>query len=318
MTVSEYVPTRVAHDGGMRELVVLGTASQVPTRERNHNGYLLRWDGEGFLFDPGEGTQRQMTLAGVSATDVTRLCITHFHGDHCLGVPGVVQRLSLDQVDHAVRAHFPAAGGEFFARLRHASVFHDVAEVIAEPVTGDGVVATGPFGTLSASTLDHSVATYGYRLVEPDGRRMLPELLAAHGIAGPDVGRLIGAGSIEVGDRVVGVDEVSETRRGQRFAFVMDTRLCDAVYALADGADLLVIEATYLDVDADLAAANAHLTAGQAARVAAECGVRRLVLTHFSQRYDDLMAFAREAAAHFGGETVIARDLTRVPVPSRR
>jgi ribonuclease Z len=98
----------------------------------------------------------------------------------------------------------------------------------------------------------------------------------------------------------------------------MDTRLCDAVYALADGADLLVIEATYLDADADAAAANAHLTAAQAARVAAECSVRRLVLTHFSQRYDDLTAFEREAAAHFDGEIVIARDLDRVPVPSRR
>jgi len=290
----------------------------VPTRARNHNGYLLRWDGEGFLFDPGEGTQRQLSLAGVAATDITRLCLTHFHGDHCLGVPGVIQRLSLDRVGHAVRAYFPASGGEFFARLRHASAFHETAEVVAEPVAGDGVVAAGTFGALSASTLDHSVETYGYRLVEPDGRRMLPERLAAYGISGPDVGRLITAGSIEAGERLVRLEEVSEVRRGQRFAFVMDTRLCDNVYALADGADLLVIEATYLDADADLAAANAHLTAGQAARVAAESGVRRLVLTHFSQRYDDLTAFEREAAEHFGGDVVIARDLERVPVPSRR
>ena len=78
----------------VRELVVLGTASQVPTRARNHNGYLLRWDGEGLLFDPGEGTQRQMLLAGVPSSAVTRICLTHFHGDHCLGVPGVVQRMS--------------------------------------------------------------------------------------------------------------------------------------------------------------------------------------------------------------------------------
>ena len=84
----------------VRELVVLGTSSQVPTRLRNHNGYFLRWDAEGILFDPGEGTQRQMAHAGVAATDLTRMCITHFHGDHCLGVPGVVQRLSLDRVAH--------------------------------------------------------------------------------------------------------------------------------------------------------------------------------------------------------------------------
>ena len=73
-----------------RELVVLGTASQAPTRRRNHNGYLLRWDGEGLLFDPGEGTQRQMIFAGVTVSQITRICLTHFHGDHCLGLPGVL------------------------------------------------------------------------------------------------------------------------------------------------------------------------------------------------------------------------------------
>jgi ribonuclease Z len=98
----------------------------------------------------------------------------------------------------------------------------------------------------------------------------------------------------------------------------MDTRLCDNVHALADGADLLVIESTFLDAQAELAAAYGHLTAGQAARVATECGVRRLVLTHFSQRYDDPAVFATEAARHFDGEIVIAQDLARIRVPARR
>jgi ribonuclease Z len=302
----------------VRDLVVLGTASQVPTRTRGHNGYLLRWDGEGLLFDPGEGTQRQMTLAGVAVTDITRLCVTHFHGDHCLGVPGIVQRLSLDRVAHPVVAHYPASGRPLFDRLRHASAFHETAEVVEQPVAADGPVATGPFGTLSARRLDHAVETYGYRLVEPDGRRMLPERLAAHGIAGPDVGLLQRTGRLETPSGPVTLDEVSEPRRGQRFAFVMDTRLCDAVHALADGADLLVIESTFLDADVDLAEAYGHLTAAQAARVAAECGVRRLVLTHFSQRYEDPTLFAAEAARHFDGDIVVAEDLMRVAVPPRR
>ena len=113
-----------------RELIVLGTSSQVPTRYRNHNGYLLRWDGEGVLFDPGEGTQRQMLFAGVAMRDVTRVCITHFHGDHCLGLPGVVQRLSLDNAPHQVPIHFPASGAAYYDRLRHASAFYDVADTL--------------------------------------------------------------------------------------------------------------------------------------------------------------------------------------------
>ena len=287
---------------------MLGTSSQVPTRARNHNGYLLRWDSEGFLFDPGDGTQRQMVRAGVAATDVTRLFITHFHGDHCLGVPGVVQRMSLDRVPHTVHAHFPAEGAEYFERLRHASSFHDVADVRAEPVVEPGVIAVGAFGRVEARRLDHTLPAYGYRLVEPDGRTMVPELLAARGIHGRAIRDL----------RPPLLDEVSVPRRGQRFAFVMDTRLCDGVFDLADGADLLVIESTYLHVDEALAVEHGHLTARQAAKVAAECGVRKLVLTHFSQRYTDPRLFHDEAAEVFGGEVVVASDLDRVGVPKRR
>ena len=110
---------------------------------------------------------------------------------------------------------------------------------------------------------------------------------------------------------------MSEPRPGQRFAFVMDTRLCDGVFALAEGADLLLIESTFLAADADLTREYGHLTAGQAAAVARDCGVRRVVLTHFSQRYPDPAAFAREAAAVFDGDIVVAADLARVPVPPR-
>lgn len=298
-----------------RELVVLGTASQVPTRQRNQNGYLLRWDEEMIMFDPGEGSQRQMLRAGVSATDLTRICVTHFHGDHCLGLPGVIQRLSLDRVPHPVPVHFPSGGADYFARLRHASAFHETADVRPEPVERDGQTIALRSGTITARRLRHPVEAYGYQLVEPDGRRMLPERLAAYGIAGPAVSELIRAGELDVDGRRVPLDAVSEPRRGQRFAFVMDTGLCDAVYALADHADLLVIESTFLTEDAALAAEAGHLTAAQAARVATESGVRRLVLTHFSQRYPDAARFAEEAREHFDGDLVVAEDLGRVRVP---
>ncbi|WP_165985630.1 ribonuclease Z [Streptomyces sp. YIM 98790] len=298
-----------------RELVVLGTASQVPTRHRNHNGYLLRWDGQGLLFDPGEGTQRQMARAGVSAHDIHRICVTHFHGDHCLGLPGVVQRISLDRVPHPVTAHYPGGGQDYFDRLRYASLYLETADLRQQPVTGDGPLAVTESYTLDARRLSHPVDAYGYRLSEPDGRRMLPDRLAARGITGPDIGRLQREGEL----RGVTLAEVSEVRPGQHFAFVMDTRLCDAVFALAEGCDLLVIEATFLDEDAALAHEYGHLTAGQAGRVAAECGVRHLVLTHFSQRYTAPEEFARQArAAGHRAALTVAEDLQRIPLPPRR
>lgn len=299
----------------VRELVVLGTASQVPTRHRNHNGYLLRWDGEGILFDPGEGTQRQMLRAGVAAHDLNRICVTHFHGDHSLGLAGVIQRINLDRVPHGITAHYPRSGKRFFDRLRYATAYRETVELTEAPVDRDGDLATTPSYTLRAHRLSHPVESYGYRLVEPDGRRMLPERLAAHGIAGPDVGRLQREGSVGG----VSLQDVSEVRRGQRFAFIMDTRLCDGVDALAEGCDLLVIESTFLDEDTALAVEHGHLTAGQAAGVAVRAGVRHLVLTHFSQRYPDPAEFERQArAAGFEGELTVAHDLLRVPVPKRR
>lgn len=301
-----------------RELVVLGTGSQVPSRTRNHNGYLLRWDGEGLLFDPGEGTQRQLLFAGVAASAITRICLTHFHGDHCLGVPGIIQRLSLDGVSHPVHAHYPVAGAHYFHRLRQACAFHEVADLREAPIEGDGTVAAGGFGSLSARRLDHQIDSYGYRLVERDGRRMLPESLARHGVAGPQIGQLAQTGRVRVNGTTVTIEQVSVPRPGQRFAFVMDTRLCDAVFQLAEDADLLVIESTFLDVDRALAQRYGHLTARQAGAVAAECRVRRLVLTHFSQRYDDPERFHDEAAQAYDGDIVVAADLTRVPVPKRQ
>ncbi|MFD4501730.1 ribonuclease Z [Streptomyces sp. NPDC058457] len=299
----------------VRELVVLGTASQVPTRHRNHNGYLLRWDGEGILFDPGEGTQRQMLRAGVAAHDLNRICVTHFHGDHSLGLAGVIQRINLDKVPHPVTAHYPRSGQRFFDRLRYATAYRETVGITEAPVDADGDLAATRSYTLQTRRLSHPVESYGYRLTEPDGRRMLPERLAAHGITGPDVGRIQRAGVL--GD--VTLDEVSEVRRGQRFAFVMDTRLCDGVHALAEGCDLLVIESTFLDEDVELAEEHGHLTAGQAAAVARDAGVRHLVLTHFSQRYADPEDFERQArAAGYAGELTVAYDLLRVPVPKRR
>jgi ribonuclease Z len=172
-----------------RELVVLGTASQVPTKQRNHNGYLLRWGEEGVLFDPGEGTQRQMSYAGVSVTDITRIAVTHFHGDHCLGLPGVIQRINLDRVAHPVDVYYPASGAQYFDRLSNATAFHHTVELRSHPIAGPGPLDApdAPF-VLAAVPLSHPVEAFGYRLTEPDGVRMLPERLRAIGLHGPAAG----------------------------------------------------------------------------------------------------------------------------------
>jgi ribonuclease Z len=282
-----------------RKFVALGTASQVPTRYRNHNGYFLKWDEEGILFDPGEGTQRQMIMAGVSATEITKICITHFHGDHCLGLAGIVQRLSLDRVPHEVEIHYPASGQKYFERLREASIFHNVARLKPKPITAPGVISQHKDFSISTARLEHTAESWGFRLQEADSVTMLPEKLEEYGLRGPVVGQLKREGRVTVGGREITVEQVSVHKRGQSVAFVMDTRLCAAARELAQGADLFVCESTYLHSERGEARQNGHMTARQAAEIARDTGVRKLLLTHFSQRYPDTREFLAEAQAIF-------------------
>lgn len=300
----------------MRELVVLGTAGQVPTRDRNVNGYLLRWDDEALLFDPGEGTQRQMLLAGVKASSITRILLTHFHGDHCLGLPGVVQRLALDGVTRPVSLYYHACGHGYLERLLRSSAHFNRAPVELRPVQVPGLVDAGPPFSVTAGRLEHNVPVWGWRITEPDSRRMLPDRLAELGVVGPAIGELQQNGSITIGGRTVTMEEVSEVRPGQSFAFIMDTRICDAAVDLARGADTLVTECTYLSDQEELAARYGHLTGAHAATIARKAGARLLVLTHFSQRYADTAPLLAEAQAIFPN-TVAAADLQTIPLPPR-
>jgi len=302
-----------------RELVVLGTASQVPTRTRNHNGYVLLWDDLGILFDPGEGTQRQFTLAGLPVSRIDHVCITHAHGDHCLGLPGVLQRRALDGLTTPVTVHHPAEAAGTIAALRHATPFDDTAPVTLRPVERDAAPLDLGTVTLHAAPLEHGEPTLGWRVQEPDGWRLLPDRLDALGVPPPVRHHLVTDGEVTVAGRRVRVEEVAVRRRGQSMAFVMDTRDCDGARTLAADVDLLVIEATFLEDQRALAEEVGHLTAGQAARLGAACGARRVVLTHFSQRYPDLAGHAEEARRHAPGlDITVAEDLGRVPLPRRR
>lgn len=300
----------------LRQLVVLGSSSQVPTRHRNHNGYLLLWDGDGFLFDPGEGTQRQMTVFGARASQITRICVTHFHGDHCLGLPGILQRISLDGADHPVHVHFPGSGVEFYDRLRRASIYEDKADIRPVPHEAAGVIAQTPAWTLSTAPLQHGAPAWGYRIDEPDGWTIDPGATEALGIRGEAVGRLKRDGHVTLEGRTITVEQVSHRRKGRSFAFLMDTRPCEGARQLAKGVDLLVCESTFLSSEAEEARSYQHMTADEAGRLAKEAGARRLLLTHFSQRYPMDAPFAAEARRHHD-DVHVAYDGLHLDLPPR-
>lgn len=299
-----------------RIFIALGTSSQVPTRQRNHNGYFLRWDAHGLLFDPGEGTQRQMIFANVAASAITDILVTHFHGDHCLGLAGMLQRLSLDRVPHTVRIFYPASGQVYFDNLKNASIYDDMARIETHPISQAGVVHDYGDFVIETERLEHTVESWGYRLRERDSITMLPEKLHALGVAGPDVARLKRDGSIVRDGKTIDLAGVSVVKRGQSVAFVMDTGLCEGAARLARDADLLVCESTYLESEAVVAAARGHLTAAGAASIARDNNAHLLALTHYSQRYPAVEAFADEARP-IHPNVVALQDGDSIDVPRR-
>jgi ribonuclease Z len=276
---------------------------------------VLRWDRHLILFDPGEGAQRQLARAGVSAARIDRVCISHLHGDHCLGLPGFVQRRALDHVGRPLHVHVPAEGESLVRNLLDGTEFEG-ADIRIHPVGADGVVADAGTYRVVAMALDHAVPAVGYRIEEPDRRHLLPDRLEAVGLRGEAVGQLQREGEVTVGGRVVTLEEVSTVRPGQRFALVMDTRPCPGAAGLAADADLLVCESTFVSGEEDLAAHHGHLTAAQAATLARDGGARRLVLTHYSQRHPDRSVYEADARRIFPA-TVAADDLTWVPIEPR-
>lgn len=291
----------------VRDLIILGCSSQQPTRLRNHGAYLLRWNEEGFLFDPGEGTQRQFIFADISPTTVTRIFVSHFHGDHCLGLGSMLMRLNLDKITHPIHCYYPASGKTYFDRLRYGTLYHEHIQVIEHPVSKPGLVHQDQNFTIEAYFLDHGVDNLGWRIKEKEKIKFDKEKLSKFGIKGPLVKELEEKGQLEVGGKKVYLGDVSWVREGDIFAIVIDTRVCQGALTVAKDAKLLLSESTYLEEHASLAEEYAHMTAKQAATLAKKANVGQLILTHFSARYRDLDLFLKEAREVFP-HTEVADD----------
>lgn len=296
----------------LRDLTILGCSSQQPTRGRNHGAYLIRWKGEGFLFDPGEGTQRQFIFANIAPTCVTRIFVSHFHGDHCLGLGSMLMRLNLDKVTHPIHCYYPASGQVYFDRLRHGTIYHQTIQIIEHPIRNEGIVFEDDQFCIQARYLEHGVENLGWRITEKDMRKFEKDKLLAAGVKGPDVRVLEQNGAIVVNGKKVHLDEVSWVKKGDSVAVVIDTLPCPEAIELAQNAKLFLCESTYLEEHADLARKHHHMTAKQAAEIARDAGAEKLVLTHFSARYAEEEEFEKEARLIFPN-SFAAADLKVFP-----
>jgi len=292
----------------VRDITILGCCSQQPTRKRNHGAYLFRWNDEGLLFDPGEGTQRQFIFANIAPPVVSRIFISHFHGDHCLGLGSMLMRLNLDKVQHQIHCYYPASGKKYFDRLRYGTIYHETISVVEHPVSAPGLVHDDGRFRIEATFLEHGIDNIGWRVTEPDVRKFDRSKLDALGVRGPAVRELQHKGAILIDGNTVNLDDVSSIRKGDSIAIVIDTRMCQNAIDIAKDAKVLLCESTYLEEHRDLAYKHFHLTAKEAATIAKKANVRQLILTHFSARYQSLRDFEIEARAIFPN-TEVADDM---------
>lgn len=295
----------------------LGTSAALPTLDRNVSALAIAREGETLLFDCGEGTQRQMMRYGVSFA-LGHLFFTHFHGDHLLGLTGLVRTLGLQARSAPLRLYGPRGARRVLEHALSLGIERNKFDVQVEELAPGDRVDRGEYEVVAVEA-DHRAPALAYALVERDRRgRFHPDRVRDLGVPeGPLWGRLHRGETVELPDgrRVGPAELVGPPRPGRTVILSGDTRPSAAIVAAARGADLLVHEATFQSEESAKAVETGHSTAAEAAGVAREAGVRRLVLTHISARYTrEAPELLAEAQAIFPA-TQVARDGMVVDVP---
>ncbi|GGL45959.1 ribonuclease Z [Halocalculus aciditolerans] len=297
----------------------LGTSGAVPTVNRNPSSLFVRREGDAFLFDAGEGTQRQMLKYG-TGFGVSDVFVTHVHGDHVLGLPGLVQTMDFNDREERLTIHTSKGTADRIEQLVFA-VGGDVGfDVRVSEVSPGEVVLDREEYEVRAFPVAHRTSAVGYVLDEHDRKgRFDREKAEELGVpVGPKFGRLHEGEPVELEDGTVVEPEqvVGEPRPGRKFVYTGDTRPTKATVEAAEGADVLVHDSTFANDAGERAEHTGHSTAGEAGSIARQAGVTRLVLTHVSSRYaGDAGVLKDHATREFTGRVLVAADGMELDVP---
>ncbi|MFU8867973.1 ribonuclease Z [Natronococcus sp.] len=290
----------------------LGTGGAVPTTERNPSGIFVAREGEGLLFDAAEGTQRQMMRFGTGFS-ISQIFVTHLHGDHVLGIPGLLQTMDFNDREDPLAIHTSRGTRREIESLVRALGNRPSFPVRINEVGGGDVAYRADEYEVRAFATDHDTRSVGYALVEDDRKgRFDRERAEELGVpVGPKFSRLHEGESVELEDGTVVDPEqvVGEPRPGRSLVYTGDTRPSAATIEVADEPELVIHDATFADDRADRAADTAHSTARQAAEIATRAGAERLALMHLSSRYaGDTSSHLEEAREVFAGEVFVPDD----------
>jgi len=298
------------------EIVFLGTSGSWPTPKRNAPAMAVKRGPEVILFDCGEGTQRQFMQSKLSFMQVTKVFITHFHGDHFLGLPGLIQSMNMYDRDRPMHIFGPAGMKQLAHTLVTLGYFTPGFAIGVTEMAGGSSIDFGDY-SVSALEAEHSVPALSYCLEEKmrPGRFDKPRALELGIPEGPLFGRLQDGESVEAGGKTFTPDMVmGPPRRGRKLVYTGDTLAHPKLAEFARNCDVLVHDATADSTMQEKANKYGHSTARQAAALAKESGARMLFLTHFSPRYEDAAPMLDEAKAVFEN-SMLADDLLEYKIP---
>ena len=296
------------------EIIFLGTSSAVHSKERNHPSIALKAFGDVMLFDCGEGTQRQILFTKVSPMKISKIFITHYHGDHILGLPGLLQSMSL----HGRESKLTIYGPHGLNNIKNAiySLGYCAIDFPVEFVEIDsGIIEETDEYVITAQRVRHNVPTLAYSIEEKKKPRFLREKAIELGVpVGPAFGRLHNGEEVEVNGKIIKPEQVlGEPRKGIKITYSGDTRPCEEIISLAQDSTILIHESTFINKDNTNAEEHAHSTSIDAAYTAKYSNSKELILTHISTRYGEEYAnIMLEEAREIFENTRIAKDLMEI------
>jgi len=300
------------------KIVFLGSGSSIPTPERNHPGIFVDYEGDTMLWDCGEGTQRQMMLAGLKVTRIGKVFITHWHADHFAGLIGLIETLHLEERKKPLTIYGPEASRfiHAFSELSYWDFGFDLKAVDVE-FEGNEIskIFENKFYKILSIPVKHSVPAVAYCLEEKDRWNIDMERARKRGLEeGPILEELKEKGYVKVKGKVVYLKDVARKTKGKKIVYSGDTAPCKNVVSLAKGADLLIHDGTFMESpEVKREHLKRHTSVTAAAKIAKSARVKRLILTHFSRRYKDLSKLVEEARKIFPN-TYAAKDLMEVVI----
>lgn len=293
------------------KITFLGTSCMMPTKERNPSAVFLEFKSDGVLFDCGEGTQRQMKIAGISLAKVTKICISHWHGDHVLGLPGLLLTVASLELNKSVNVYGPPGSKKAINTLFGSIELETKLRIKVHEIK-QGVFFENDDFLLECAPMKHPAPCIGFAFVEKDRRRIKIKVIKKLGIPeGPLLGKLQRGKSVEWKGKKVSPEDTTTIVKGRKVTFITDTIMTKNCFSLAKDADLLIIDSTYSSKLKDKAEERGHLTALEAGQIASQSNVKKAILTHFSARYKDTDELEEEARTVFDN-VLCAHDFMRV------